>query len=272
MDIYKDDLFKNDLSFENAFWLQILGDHARFIINALPSTEPNLIKKANYFKCLFDELLDKSRKDLPPKDLMELTKAAYNAAEEMRNFKLYIISQQICGKISFNLPPTFVNHMVNELDEYLNVLNCLMNKEKSLFNPIHYHLLWLPDGSGHASSISSSLDMTEKDLIKLSDKFSKTFDNLYLKAIEFKGYMRTGLCEFPALDRLNESADCEMNTFREFLEFLKFNISEKKVLGTLDPLVPDHMYREECYYQTKLSQTSKIKRPDCDPTKPRVKE
>lgn len=266
------DIYKNDLLFEHRFWLQILGDHSRFIINALPCKEVDLVKKATSFKSLFDKLLNTARGDLSPKDLAQLTKAARSASEELRIFKLYIISQQISGKISFNLPPTFVNHMVNELDEYLKLLNCFIEDQKPLLNPIHHHLLWLPDGSGHASSIASTLDMTEKDLIKLSKQFAKSFDNLYLKSIEFNGYMRTGICEFPALDRLNECADMEMNAFKQFLEDLKQCILEKKVLGIIDPLVPDHMYREECYYQTKLSQTSKVNPPNCNPTKPRIKE
>jgi len=52
---------------------------------------------------------------------------------------------------------------------------------------------------------------------------------------------------------------------------LKFNnIEEKKVLGIISPLVLDHMFREECYYLTKLSMVSDTKEPDCDPGKPRV--
>jgi len=30
------------------------------------------------------------------------------------------------------------------------------------------------------------------------------------------------------------------------------------------------MFREECYYLTKLSMVASIKEPDCDPGKPRV--
>ena len=43
-----------------------------------------------------------------------------------------------------------------------------------------------------------------------------------------------------------------------------------KVLSTLTPLMPDHMLREECYYLIKLAQSSEVRMPDCDPTRPRV--
>ena len=61
-----------------------------------------------------------------------------------------------------------------------------------------------------------------------------------------------------------------MSCFKEFLNELKKGIIEKKILGTLVPLVPNHMFREECYYLMKLSMVSNIKKPECDPTKPRV--
>lgn len=264
------DNYGNEILFEHRFWLQILGDHARFIINALPCTEANLAKKADEFKQLFDRLLNVARNNLYGKDLNDLTKSSYTAAKELKIFKLYLLSKKITGKIAFNMSPTFLNHMINELEEYLYVLTCYFNNATSLAGPIHYHLLWLPDGSGHASSISASLDMSEKKLIQYSKKFAKTFDNLYLQSIEFNGYMRTGISRFPALDKFNENANSEMICFKELLEDLKLGVLEKKVLGTLQPLVPDHMYREECYYQIKLSKSSNVKHPECDPTKPRI--
>lgn len=118
--------------------------------------------------------------------------------------------------------------------------------------------------------VCSTLDPTEKDTIKLGKKFAKTFENLYLKAIEFNGYTRTGAMDFPALDKLNEDAYNEMTCFKDFLEKVELHVIEKKLLGTILPLTPDHMFREECYYQTKLALVTKLKKPDCDPTKPRV--
>ena len=44
--------------FEHAFWLQILGDHSRFILNALSPKETDFIDKANEFINLFDYLLE----------------------------------------------------------------------------------------------------------------------------------------------------------------------------------------------------------------------
>ena len=102
--------------FEHRFWLQILGDHSRFILNALSPKETALIQQANQFIALFDGLLEKSRKQMSTDELNKLNREAYNAAMKLREFKLAMLTKHIEGKIDIGLPPTFINHMVNELD------------------------------------------------------------------------------------------------------------------------------------------------------------
>lgn len=256
--------------FEHRFWLQILGDHSRFILNALSPKEKALIRKANEFIALFDSLLKKSRESLSSEELVELNCEAYDAAMKIREFKLSILSKLIAGKVDVALPPTFFNHMVNEVDDYIFILNALMKGKMPVEKDLHLHLLWLSDGAGHAGAIAARLDDTEKELINKSEAYEKTFTNLYLKAIEFNGYTRTGICDFSALRRLNEDADENMTYFKEYLKELEKGIMQKKVLSILSPLVPDHMFREECYYLTKLSMVANTKKPGCNPGKPRV--
>jgi len=60
----------------------------------------------------------------------------------------------------------------------------------------------------------------------------------------------------------------------DLLKKYLLNILELRIrleaLGTLPPLDPDHMFREECYYLTKLAQVGAVPFPKCDPTKPRI--
>lgn len=258
--------------FEHRFWLQILGDHSRFILNALSPKETDFIAEAKEFIMLFDELSEKSRKSISSEDLHHLNYKVYSAAMKIRQFKLIIISKQIVSKININLTPTFINHMINELEEYLSILNDLIQGKVSPIKDINLHLLWLSDGTGHADAIASTLDMTHKELIKTSKEYSEVFTNLYLQSIEFKGYTRTGICEFPALAKLNINADEVMNCFKNFLKELEVDVSDKKILGTIYPLMLNHMFREECYYLTKLSMVADTDTPECDPTKPRIEE
>lgn len=101
--------------FEHQFWLQILGDHSRFILNALSPKEVSFIQQANEFIDLFDNLLKRSRQPLSKEDIPALNNHAYDAAMKIREFKLSILNRHITGKIAISLSPTFISHMINEL-------------------------------------------------------------------------------------------------------------------------------------------------------------
>jgi hypothetical protein len=131
-------------------------------------------------------------------------------------------------------------------------------------------LVWLQDAYGHAASVSSELDMVENRLKEMSDGFAKHFEDFYLKAVELAGYTRTGLQDFSVLDRFNKQIEFEMLLFKGFLKELEEMGLTREMLGTLMPLMADHMAREECYYLMKLSWVSEVKPPDCDPGKPRL--
>lgn len=257
--------------FEHRFWLQVLGDHARFIYNLLSPKETVEIERAQQFINIFDALLAQSREDASRVNLAQLNQQAYAHGLNLRAFKLHLLRRHLKGKISTAASPTFYNHMVNELDEYLRILSFLLHgKLPPKVNPIHHHLLWVSDAYAHAGLIDTNLDHVEKRLKQKSRKFTKHFEEYFLKASELAGYLRTHLSTFPALSRFNRQVELEMALFQSFLSEIEELELENEVLGTLSPLMPDHMFREECYYLMKLAQVSEVKMPECDPTQPRV--
>lgn len=263
--------FRSSALFEHRFWLQVLGDHSRMLLDQLSPKEQKEVKKAQYFIPIFDQLLNQARQDLPDKELQALTNSAKKYAEEIRQFKLHLIRRHLTEKIAIGFPPTFINHMVNEVEEYLRILEFLIKGTvPPPMHPIHHHLVWLLDAAGHSAGIAGDLDMVEKKLKKQSEKFSMTFEQLYIKAVEVAGYMRTSLQSFPALNRFNQEVEVEILVFQQFLRELEAMELQQTVLSTLAPLMLDHMAREECYYLTKLAQVNAAPPPPCDPTKPRT--
>jgi hypothetical protein len=255
--------------FEHGFWLQILGDHARFINDSLAESEKESIQKAKYFIQVFDRLLQ-SAKNLNP---IELSQMAEKEVKLLKDFKLTLIERLLVGKIKIHLSPTFINHMVNELEEYQRILSFLKDgKVPPVYHELHHHLVWLLDAAGHAGAINDNLDQVEKKLKKTTEEFVLTFEHFYLKAVEMAGYLRTKLATFPALKRFNKDVYLELELFKAFLREIEEMGLTKEMLGTLAPLMADHMAREECYYLMKLAQSSELPQPNCDPTKPRLKE
>ncbi|KRE39798.1 hypothetical protein ASG81_17875 [Paenibacillus sp. Soil522] len=61
-----------------------------------------------------------------------------------------------------------------------------------------------------------------------------------------------------------------MSVFMGFLKEIEELGLSAELLSRINPLVPDHMYREECYYLLKLSESGEIPSPPCDPTARRL--
>ncbi|GAX91937.1 DUF2935 domain-containing protein [Effusibacillus lacus] len=265
--------FRETALFEHRFWLQILGDHARFILTSLSPRETKEIERANKFIREYDKYLEQVRRTPTDSEIKALGQQALQLTEDLREFKLHLLRRHLAGEVEIGLPPTFFNHMLNELAEYITLLTYLTDgKTPPPMHPVHHHLLWLLDAAGHAATINDSVDPVEKRIKEKSHEFTRHFEEYYLKAVEMAGYLRTHLDRFPALSRFNRETELEMKLFTEFLKELEELELNDSLLGALSPLITDHMFREECYYLTKLAQVSEVSPPGCDPTKPRTEE
>lgn len=263
------DVFEKTARFEHRFWLQILGDHSRFIHAALAPVEKSEIQIAADFIKRFDALLDRSKSG----EIIQLSMDAEAETLKLREFKFTLIKRHLVGKIKIHLSATFLNHMVNELEEYLRILKHLNAKEiPPVYHELHHHLVWVLDAAGHADAISTNLDSVEKRLREKSDRFMKHFEDFYLKAVELAGFLRTQLTAFPALEKYNSDVKLEIKLFLNFLHEIEELELSAQALGTFSPLMADHMTREECYYLMKLAESTKGESPNCDPTKPRLNE
>lgn len=244
--------------FEHQFWLSILGDHARFIHDSLYPSEIADIEVANQFIVRFDQLSFQLGQ-LNETSILPFAAEVDELANELKEFKLSLLKRHITSGMKIHLTPTFINHMINELEEYQLLLNYLnQGKIPPIFHELHHHLLWLLDATGHAGTINDRLDSVEKRLKEKSHLFTKHFEQFYLKAVELTGYLRTNVDDFPALSRFNGDVEVEMGLFKTFLNELEEMGLTAEVLGIFTVSMADHMAREEQYYLTKLAQSKSV--------------
>jgi hypothetical protein len=156
-----------------------MGDHSRFIFYSLAPTETEYILTAQEFIILFDQLLEHAHKQLSEVELNGFNRKAYDAIYRLREFKLELLTMSITSDLKTHLAPSFFNDMLNELEEYLFILNALMNGQNPLLHPLHYHMLWLSDAVGHSATLTSTLDMVEKDLSNRAYDYEIIFQDLY---------------------------------------------------------------------------------------------
>jgi len=250
-------------SFENQFWLQVMGDHMRFIHNALPPREDEFAQQAEHFITLFDTLHAQSAEYLPDIAAKRFFKTAFDSVQQARAFSLSILHRQISSGCPVNAAPAYINQMVSEAEEYLRILSLREAGGKNNMHPVHHHLLWLMGFSLQADIINANLDATERELIRACHRFMHKFDSLYLKSIQLMGFLRTGLMEFPALSRMNTEVKELIRSFAGFLLDLEKSLENREVLGPLGRLQVNHMYREICYYAAQLSESSQTESPAC---------
>lgn len=248
---------KNELWEDIFFWLGIMRDHADFQIMSFSPREMFYAQTAQNFKNAFINLRNRVKR------VQQSSQRSYVFGRGLLNdilgvlisfinFKRILIRQLLLCNIELSLPPTFVNHMINEaVDFYYTICNPRIITNPTMVN-ICLHRIWLPDAYGHAAAIASMLDPTEKMLIEEAREFKNTFVNLYIKANEL-GIMleRTGLSN-STLDQLNNEVKNTMDEFIHYLQKIRRLRALCRTMGTIAPLLPDHMIREERYYLSKI--------------------
>jgi hypothetical protein len=260
------------LAGELRFWMQVMGDHARFIKNSLAPDQANLSLVADNFIQIFDRFYEKASHLDESRETSSLIAEITTAILSFRDFKRELLSVRLQNQPVTSLGPTFYNHMLNELENFLKILAGYQAGKPYEESILGQHLLWSLDASAHAAILGSDLDKVEFQLRKTAKKFEKDFDQLYIKVVELIGYFRSKPpAAEPALERYNLEVAAGIQKFMEFLMEVRQSVINQQTLGRLVPLEPDHMWREECYYLLKIAEvTPGFPKLDCDPGRPRV--
>lgn len=228
------------------FWTGIMRDHGTFFLMNLSSKEIEFIEGARYYKEQFTKIHNESKNQLNKEFINELK----SLLMDFINFKCVMLNKLLTCDIELGLPPTFINHTINEALEFLEDINKIQNPVtlNPVLENINLHKIWLPDTSGHATTIMDLLDPTEKEDIEKAKCFAKDFDELFLKANELEKMLNRTNLDNGALNYLNEQAAFKLSLFLKFLSKIKKLTVECKLLGVLKPIMPDHMIREGEYY------------------------
>ncbi len=237
---------------EMRFWTGIMRDHSEFILTSLSYNEHEAINFANFYKESFIRLHEQSKAN--DTNLNLILNQSLSLLLSFINFKRILLRRSLQCQLNSSLPPTFYNHMINEaIQFYKTIMNLKNDVQLNLFEEnLNLHRIWLPDAAGHAATIASELDPIEKSLIMEAKEFEKRFNNLTLKADELSMMLvRTCLIN-GALKQLNKEAMEEIKAFICYLNRIRELLLKCRILGTLKPLIPDHMIREENYYLEKI--------------------
>lgn len=273
---------------ENWFWSSIFRDHAGFIHDNLAPDQEQLTRWAQGFRTHFEQIHSEAAQaaqaagiigpagsyalagrpteqplaGLEGNELFRLEQLSQRLSNSLlqqlnglKSFKEDLLQRKLDCKVKLGLPPTLLAHMLVEAEEAQRV----MGRVRALaplppaLQALHHHLVWLPDASGHAAILHGQMDGVEQKLRIVTEDFREIFSGLHIKALELYSMLRIAPRMVGALRRLNQDSLAQIGLFRAFLTELREHLEGCEVLvGSLMPLMADHMLREELYYTEKI--------------------
>ena len=230
------------------FWTDILSEHAKFQINAFSHKEGNYISTAERFYHNF----------IKYNQTIEYGKnvdmyALENDVIKFISFKKEIIFNLLHHNILINFSPSFINHMVNEANEFLGMFRSGICPEKTQ-NPSLYIKIWLADASGHASTLSAFLDLAEVPNIQHAEFFKDMFDKLGKKASEIT-MIKENMETHVDVSFLKEETIEALDEFILYVEKIGELLDSKRIMsvGTMSSEITTHFVKEHRYFINKLN-------------------
>ena len=230
----------------NNFWIDILIDHMSIIKLTLSSNETEI---ANYVDYIINQLKDVYDNSIARRDVEE--RALY-LAMEVKRFKINVLSKMLDSKIQINISSTYVNHMLNENNEYIDIFLQYKDQNVIIKHPLEVHKLWIKGAIEHAGLLISGLDDVEYDIKKDLKYHKKKFAKLYDKCEEFIEYYNKTRLNFAAINKFNLDAESQMKLFIKLLDEIYENKMQDLIIGNIEPFIINHMLKEEKYYLKKI--------------------
>ena len=231
---------------EHAFWLHILEDHIHFMKDALLDTEQSwkttLDKQLTDWKHLYDSMSEN----------VEYAQHALNWSKELHRIKRDLLYGRVTNTVEIRLKPTFISHMIRELNIYIFILEEYIESGKvpKLVN-IDHHDTWALDAHGHLQILLNHIDPVE-DLIRKRVKESKgELHSIWMKTLEFMDYIRQ-IGEFEGLKQLDLEAIDGTKRYLALISELTDLYDKELIESDLTTRMLNHMYDEQSYYLKKL--------------------
>lgn len=243
----------SELRRDIVFWSGIMRDHALFHENAFTAKEVSYLQTSMYYKNYFHNTLKKFENCKNIEE--EMLSGLLAVLDSFIEYKKDLLRGLLMCRIQMNLPPTLINHQLNEAMEFRHLL--IMPKESIVGTAaelVSRIKIWLADGSVHASALISFLDPSETLIAAETQMFREKLDKLLKKASELEMMLEKVDLYNGVFMLLAEETIEWLENFTSFLDKIKELRDQCKVLGngTMSPILPDHLMREHMYYISKI--------------------
>lgn len=182
-----------------------------------------------------------------------LNNEAYGIVSDIINYKTALLDQVLkCSLFTLNYP-LLIDHILREAKHYLEAIVELQNPNQILNKNelIKEEIFWNNIMAEHSKFIRGLLDPTEEELLRLSNKFANSFDELTVEAKKADNNMY-------ALAGVTTKSLNETEKIKGFKEQGTSGILNCKIKSIILPLLADHVLREANHYIKLLKSYKKI--------------
>lgn len=244
---------------EYTFWLRVVRDHMMMINQKTSLIEDQIINTSQYLQNEAERLrriaFNNVQSNTSVQNFQNFNQEVINLITQVKILKQEILDRHLTGQIKISLPSSLISHMLNELLQFQFIATSIASTGK--IPPViigNHHELWQSDIVGHLDVIKCNLDGVEKILRKKVKHQQKIFEKIHNKILEFINYIKHGVIQFPAIQKLTDSSIVETLIYLNLVHEIYEMRLDKTALGILDPAFLLHMIFEEIYYLIKLQQ------------------
>ena len=255
---------------ENRFWLQIMGDNALLLLEAIHTDDTASIQQARNSFQQFENLLNRAKQNLTTEQLSKLNQDAYSAAQDARSFYLKLLKMQLTESYFIFFKQAILNNMVTLAEHYMYLLSTFARNQQPSFDPKVQDIFWLPIFITQSKHISDTVGFYEVNLRDRAERYATIFQNYLLFAMELQGLLRIETANFPIAYTYRKRLENTLRDYAGFLVELILTVQQNGMPGTLSVLYLDRSYRLLCYYLTKLTTLADTDKPACYPDSPRL--
>ncbi|GIP35179.1 DUF2935 domain-containing protein [Paenibacillus sp. J2TS4] len=243
------DVFVSRSLDEIRFWSRIMKEHSFFLRLGFRCEDTQLIREANQFYAVFDEIERRSHtfnSGTDPELIRRFNAEVRNAAAHIWAFKRKVLGLILrCQLPGSNNFPLLVDHISREANYFRNRLDELNSGQLEPLPDaiIDENVFFLRIMADHAKFIGHLLDPSERQLVEQARNFSDEFDQLLFQARDLDS-MRPQSQTIPLLDQFLDQNRVSVQSLVNFKKTAKELIEACRIKSIIHPLLADHVFRE----------------------------
>ena len=254
----------------NRFWLQIMGDNALILYNALSPQEAEDTDQAKALTDKFDALALRANQNPTADQTAQINKEAFQATQDLRRYFLQIARKFVTKIYYLDLDLAVINNFVNDTERYLDLLHAYMHGKQPAFDPILEEIFWLPIFTQQSNYIADNVGYYQKENRERALYLADILNDYWSFSMELRGFSRIGTYDFPIA---KEHQIAVVNVLRDYYEFLTSLVAlqqQDKIPGSMSLLYMDRSRRMACYALKEAAEYLGSQTPDCDPYTQRI--